>query len=75
MFLTYAGVGTPQNIDKAFSLIGKYAQTNEEMCEFAASFYSGEKWSFTYLGEVLSTDALDVDAMGKKSFALRQKSL
>lgn len=69
VFLTYAGVGTPQNIDKAFSLIGKYAQTNEEMCEFAASFYSGEKWSFTYLGEVLSTDELDVDAMGKKSFS------
>ena len=69
VFLTYAGVGTPQNVDKAFSLIGKYAQKNDEMCEFAASFYSGEKWSFTYLGEVLSTDALDVESMGEKSFS------
>lgn len=69
VFLTYAGVGTPRNVDKAFSLIGKYAQTNDEMCEFAAAFYSGEKWSFTYMGEVLSTDALDVESMRKRNFS------
>ena len=68
VFLTYAGVGTPQNIDKALSLIGKYAQTNEEMCEFASAFYAGEKWSFTYMGERLSTDDLDVGSMRKQDF-------